>query len=49
MQLLKRVEVKRQEHWLVGTPEQMMNEKPWDNDVLQDLEEVLPLKRTEDF
>ena len=49
---LKKVEVKRQEwkeHWQVGTPEQVIDDKPCENEALQDLEEALPPMRAEEF
>ena len=47
-QLLKRVEVKRQE-WKAETPDQLTEAKPWKNKALQELEEALPPMRAEDF
>ena len=50
-QPLKRVEAKRQE-WReqlqVDTREQLMDDKPWENDALHDLEKALPPLQTED-
>ena len=43
-QPLKKVKVKRRdwkEHWHVDTPEQVLDDKPWENEALQDLEEAL--------
>ena len=50
-QLLTRVEVKWQEWkdpWQVDTSEQLKDDKPWENDALQELVEVLPPMTAED-
>ena len=49
-QPLKREEVKWQK-WKerrVNTTEQVLDDRPWESDALPDLEEALPLMRTED-
>ena len=51
-QPVQRVEVKRQEqkeHLQADTPQQVLEDKPWENEALQDLELALPPMRTEVF